>query len=74
MSDPKLQSLPRRVKYLHFLWHLKSSRVALNHLPKEIFLKESSDHPSNIQPPEAIDLKVSHMVKINLTNEVLLLQ
>ena len=37
MSDPQLQSLPRRVKYLHFLRTLKSSHVALNHLPKEIF-------------------------------------
>ena len=33
MSDPRLQSLPRGVKNLHFVRTLKSSHVALHHTP-----------------------------------------
>ena len=53
------------VKYLHF-------RVALNHLPKEIFTGICRPSFCDLTTRSLIHLKASHMVKINYIHEVFL--
>ena len=60
------------VKYLHFWRTLKSSRVAQNHLPKEIFTGICRPSFCDSTTRSLIHLKFSHMVKINYFHEVLL--
>jgi len=60
------------VKYLHFKRTLKSSRVARNHLPEEIFTGVCRPFFCDSTTGGLVHLKVSHMVKINYFYEVLL--
>ena len=63
----------RRSNICIFLRTLKRSRVALNHLPKKTFTGIYRPSFLHSTTRSLIDLKVSHMVKINFSHKVLLL-
>jgi len=62
------------VGYLHFWRALGSSRVAHNHLPKEVFAGICGPSFCDSAAGGLIHLKVSHMVKVDCVREVLLIE
>ena len=77
MAHAKIYVLVRKLKLttdgqiFAFLTYFESSRVAHNHLPKEIVTGMCRPSFCDSTARSSIHLKVSHMVKINYIYEVL---